>query len=108
MYSMPNSPRTAAARRIQARVRGMQARNRFANPGTNIGQRAITAMFHRPLNMAAEGARLRINLNRPRRNQAARTLQRFERGRQSRRRTALARTPFGRLPNNVLNSIFKF
>jgi hypothetical protein len=38
------------------------------------------------------------------RNRAARTIQRIERGRASRKRTAFAQTPFGLLPNNVINT----
>jgi hypothetical protein len=41
-----------------------------------------------------------------RRNRAARTIQRIERGRANRKRTAFARTPFGRLPNNLVRKIF--
>ena len=83
---MPNSPKTAAARRraanhraasayyayaprrawaarvIQARVRGMLTRARMANPHTNIGRRAIMAMFVRPNNMRAYGARIRAGI----------------------------------------------
>lgn len=75
---MPNSPRTAAARRraqyaanarrnnaariIQARVRGMLARARMANPYTNIGHRAIMAMFTRSPNRRATGARIRAGI----------------------------------------------
>ena len=40
-------------------------------------------------------------------NKAARTIQRVERGRASRKRTALRRTIFGRLPNNIFRSIFR-
>ena len=65
---MPNSPKTAAARRawharvIQARVRGMLTRARMANPHTNIGRKAIMAMFARPNNMRAYGARIRAGI----------------------------------------------
>ena len=75
---MPNSPRTAAARRraqyaanarrhnaariIQARVRGMLARSRMANPYTNIGHRAVMAMFTRSPNRRATGARIRAGI----------------------------------------------
>jgi len=82
---MPNSPRTAARRRanaiyaehmrrnalarrnraartIQARVRGMLARSRMANPHTNIGRRAVMAMLTRSPNRAATGARIRAGI----------------------------------------------
>jgi hypothetical protein len=83
---MPNSPRTAAARRaannrarlrayynnparrawsarvIQARVRGMQTRARMANPYTNIGHKAVMAMFTRSPNRRATGARIRAGI----------------------------------------------
>jgi hypothetical protein len=67
---MPNSPKTAAARRvanqrarvIQARIRGMLTRMHFANPHTNIGRRAIMAMLTRPNNMRAYGARIRAGI----------------------------------------------
>ena len=68
IHQMPNSPKTAAARRawharvIQARVRGMLTRARMANPHTNIGRRAIMAMFARPNNMRAYGARIRAGI----------------------------------------------
>lgn len=51
--------RNNAARIIQARVRGMLTRGRMANPNTNIGRRAIMAMFARPNNMRAHGAAIR-------------------------------------------------
>lgn len=44
------------------------------------------------------------NLKR-RRNRAARTIQRFERGRAARRSTAVRRTPVARLPNNILRRL---
>ena len=75
---MPNSPRTAGARRraqyaanarrqnaariIQARVRGMLVRSRMANPYTNIGHRAVMAMFTRSPNRRATGARIRAGI----------------------------------------------
>jgi hypothetical protein len=74
---MPNSPRTAAQRRaantlaarrarharvIQARVRGMLTRLHIVNPHTNIGRRAIMAMFKRPNNMRAYGANIRAGI----------------------------------------------
>ena len=75
---MPNSPRTAGARRraqyaaaarrnnaariIQARVRGMLARARMANPYTNIGRRSVMAMFTRSPNRRATGARIRAGI----------------------------------------------
>jgi hypothetical protein len=40
-------------------------------------------------------------------NRAARTIQRVERGRASRKRTVLRRTIFGQLPNNLLRNIFR-
>lgn len=40
-------------------------------------------------------------------NRSARTIQRVERGRASRKRTALGRTIFGRLPNNLFRSVFR-
>lgn len=54
--------RVNAARIIQARVRGMLARARMANPHTNIGRRAITAMFTRSPNRRATGARIRAGI----------------------------------------------
>jgi hypothetical protein len=43
-----------------------------------------------------------------RRNRAARTIQRFERGRASRKRTAFAHSAFGRaLPNNLVQRILR-
>lgn len=51
--------RNNAARIIQARVRGMLTRRRMANPTTNIGRRAVMAMFARPNNMRAHGAAIR-------------------------------------------------
>lgn len=54
--------RNNAARIIQARVRGMLTRGRMANPNTNIGRRAIMAMFARPMNMRAHGAAIRAGI----------------------------------------------
>lgn len=82
IHQMPNSPRTArrlaaaryyanqaaairrarAARLIQARVRGMLTRLHLVNPHTNIGRRAIMAMFKRPNNMRAHGANIRAGI----------------------------------------------
>jgi hypothetical protein len=77
IHQMPNSPRTAAQRRaantlaarrarharvIQARVRGMLTRLHIVNPHTNIGRRAIMAMFKRPNNMRAHGANIRAGI----------------------------------------------
>ena len=41
-----------------------------------------------------------------RRNQAARTIQRIERGRASRKRTAFGRSIFGSLSNNLIRRMF--
>jgi len=54
------------------------------------------------LNHQGTIANLKANFNR-----ASRTLQRVERGRASRKRTAFGRTIFGRLPNNLFSSIFR-
>ena len=51
-----------AATVIQARIRGMLARGRMANPHTNIGRRAVMAMFTRSPNRRATGARIRASL----------------------------------------------
>jgi hypothetical protein len=87
---MPNSPRTAAARRrnaqlaarqawharvIQARVRGMLTRLHLANPSwgrtyanvvagrPGLGHRAVQRrVFNRPNNMRAYGARIRAGI----------------------------------------------
>ena len=88
---MPNSPRTAAARRraanslaarrawharvIQARVRGMLTRLHLANPAwgrtyanvvagrPGLGHRAVKRrVFNRPNNMCAYGARIRAGI----------------------------------------------
>lgn len=40
-------------------------------------------------------------------NRAARTIQRVERGRASRKRTAIRKTVFGNLPNNLLRRILQ-
>ena len=109
-----------AARIIQARVRGMLTRGHLANPHTNIGKRAITAMFSRSPNRRATGARIRAGIRygpehyvsgrlRPRwSTNASRcigglcTLERMPRGYSTRTRSPPRRRSPGRNNNNNL------